>query len=358
LKLQFTTKKATYSLFLLLFIVGIVVVFVPIQVPYNIKTKAVLRPLQEWSLIQSSDGKLSRTLRDYSLNTIQSLGISEFQRGDVVSFHLKQGLTFHSLIKAGDTIGFIYSNEEQRKLLEIENDLAVLNAEYLFHTSGQKAEDIEKARREVLLAQQEFQTEEKRYTRFAALFDEGVIATQEFEWMQNSLQVKKLALSVAEATLASLSTGDKQEQAQWTLKKMEALQAQIAMMKERLGFLTLSSPIQGIIASQTFAQHETEGERLLTISNADTLLGLAPIKVKEKEIIKRGDKVLVKSIKKKGTIVQIDNTAIGDWMGSAVYVRFLLSDCPELLPGEVVDIEIIGQKVTLWEYLFLITQNM
>lgn len=350
MKQHFTNKKITFSLILLLFSLLCVILFAPIQISYTIKTKAQIQPQKEWSLYQSSGGKLSKLQRDFTNNTIQSLDITEFQRGDVVTFRLVPEINYKRYIKKGDTLGFVYSNEEQRKLLALEKEVEVLLAEYSFYTTGQKPEDIEKAKKEKMLALQEWETEQKRFLRFKQLFKEGVISTQEYELLENSLRVKQLALSVAEASLASVSTGEKKEQAIWTQKKIESLQTQLAMMKERIGYLTLTSPIQGKIATQAFDHFALDGERILTLYAEDTLIAIAPIRITEKDFLNVGHSVTIKNREETGTIIFIDNTAIGDWTGSAVYVRMAIAQPHQLLPGEVVDVEIKGRNVSIWEY--------
>ncbi len=62
--------------------------FFPYQVGYNIETKGLVLPAHEWSLIRSIEGNLISSYKDNIKGSVNSFGVTEFQRGDVVEFKL------------------------------------------------------------------------------------------------------------------------------------------------------------------------------------------------------------------------------------------------------------------------------
>ena len=58
-----------------------------------------------------------------------SYGVTEFQRGDVVQFLLNPKMSNQKYVLAGDTIGWIVSNEEQRNLIQLKGELNIMKAE-------------------------------------------------------------------------------------------------------------------------------------------------------------------------------------------------------------------------------------
>lgn len=135
------------------------------MISFRTKTKMVIHPTEEWELCKTIDGNLISVHKNHRKNYVQNYAVTEFQRGDAVRFVLNPKIFDKEQLTIGDTIGYVYSNEEQRRLIQLLGQLGVLSAELEFHTTGQKPEDVLFAERKLILAQQELETQRKLMRR-------------------------------------------------------------------------------------------------------------------------------------------------------------------------------------------------
>lgn len=356
--------KATWIIIIALLAGLLFLFFMPWQWQYSALTKAKVKPHLEWELSRTLNGNLLTKFTDHYNNKVKSYSVTEFTRGDVVEFRLFPGLVEGTRIEEGDTIGFIYSNEEQRKLIELLGSMEILNSEYLFYTTGQKPEDADMAERRYKLAEQELATQKKLMARSEVLFQDSVISLQEYEIDLNELRVKELAYSIAEAHYRSVTTGDKPEQALLIESKIQALAMQIEQVQSRLAFFTLISPVSGQLVYNRKGGVSGDGsESIVKIMSTDQQIGVAPIRIQDQTLFRIGDEVELISLSQRGKLIAIDNVAQGDWAGTTLYVTFILEPdslgaaAPSILPGSIADIKIKGPKLSSWDYLSLLLQR-
>lgn len=298
------------------------------------------------------DGNLITLNRDNIKGSVNSFSITEFQRGDAVEFILKNDILDKQFINKGDTIGFIYSNEEQRKLIELEGNLKILESEYLFYNTGQKPEDVERAKQQLLLAEQEFETEKQLMDRTEILYKDSVILKQQYEIKLNELKVKELAVSIAEANYESVTTGDKPEQAILINSKMQAVNWQISQLKSRLDYFTVLSPLDGMIAmNRSQTTNIPQMETILKVLDIERKVGIIPIRISELKYFDVGSKVYLDIEQKQGTVIGIDNVAQNNWLESSIYLTAEIENAHDLKSGMITEVEIEGKALQLWDYI-------
>lgn len=311
----------------------------------------VIKPWKQWELNRSADGKIHSVLRDHVSGSIQSYSVTEFQRGDVVEFARKKGLAPNSRVEKGDTIGFLFSNEEQLKLIELEGNLEVLKAEYNFFTTGQKPEDIEKSRRELNLARQQLETQQKLMIRSENLYKDSIIPIEQYEIDQNELKVKEIALSIAEARFESARTGEKREQSAMIKSKIDAISLQISQIRRRLNYFTILSPVSGILAIDHIPPIENaETESILKIYDNEKMIGIAPIRLSERPFFDIGNEVRIKAEDKSGRIIGFDNVVRENWIESSIFLLAELNGDKDLVPGKMVQVTAQGKELNLKDY--------
>jgi hypothetical protein len=84
-------KKITLFFFIVL-ILAFFASFLPVKIPYKVKSKALLKPILVWELARTNQGNLvSKTLNNFT-GIVESYSISEFSRGDAVNFILSDKL--------------------------------------------------------------------------------------------------------------------------------------------------------------------------------------------------------------------------------------------------------------------------
>ncbi len=339
-------KRLRYGIYF--FIPIMLVLLIPVKLPYSVKTLAVSYPLQEWSLIKNSEGNLMSNYQDHRKGTLETFGITEFQRGDVVTFSLIKGLRDRMFINQGDTIGTYNSNEERRKFIELSGQLGIYEAELEFWTTGQKPEDVDEAMHLLKLAKQELKTERKLMDRSRLLHRDSVISDQEFEIAENKLRVKEINLDIAEARYRSVTTGEKPEQEMLLRAKIAATSDQLMQVKERLESLVLRSPINGIIVNR----HRGSSNHIISIADTAGTIGLCALKANQMEWVKVGQEAFTKYRGKtiKGTVIGIDNTMQIIDGRSAFYVRvaFPPSGIP---PGALLNVDIFVEDMRFFSYI-------
>ena len=116
------------SIYLRLILALLVVVFISaiavyIEIPYNINTRGIVMPIAEWRLERLPDGSILNTERNNQTNRISYYSVLEFQRGDHAEIILNESIFSGNSVNKGDTIGYIRSFEEERRLLTLQNGL-------------------------------------------------------------------------------------------------------------------------------------------------------------------------------------------------------------------------------------------
>lgn len=322
-----------------------------VSIDYKVRSTGLLLPAREWSLSRTIEGNLISSFKDNIQGSVNTYNVTEFSRGDVVEFRLNEKLFIKGVIQKGDTIGRIYSNEEQRKLLQLEGELEILGSELLYVTTGQKPEDVEKAYKQYLLATQEYETEKLLMTRTEELYKDSVIATQQYEVELNKLKVKELEKEVALANYESITVGEKPEQEILTQSKITALKMQIDQLQDRLDYFTIISPVNGIVM-----KNSTTGtsSMLLKIYDTTRYVIISPIEIFERQYVKTGNKTLIKSKAFdqgiEGELVKLDNIVQVLNSKQAVYSTILIEENTTQLLGEYSEVEIVCENISLFTY--------
>jgi biotin carboxyl carrier protein len=335
------------SRLLLLVFVFLVVVFASyfVKTVYVIKARAVFMPSKDYVLIRTAEGNLITSFKDNKNSTTLNYGITEFQRGDVVEFVLANNISEKTFINEGDTIGWVYSNEEQRKLIQLKGQLQILKAEQLYFTTGQKPEDVSKAKEQLDLAKQEFITQEKLMSRSKILFTDTVISEQEFEIEENKFNVKLIALKIAEANYASITTGEKPEQEKLVKTQIAAIEDQIEQLTKRLNYFTIVSPLSGIVIKE---RGDNESEKIISVGAIDEWVAVIPLQLKEMKYVKVGDTVSYFDLK--GEIIQLDNKINLIDYKQAFYITTTWPNSKAILPGIMYEVNIECEKISLLHY--------
>jgi hypothetical protein len=339
-------KRLQYGMYF--FVPVLLILLVPVQLPYSVKARAAFYPVMEWQLRKNSDGNLISVHKDNRKGSLETYSITEFQRGDVVTFSLVEGILQRGYIAKGDTIGTYNSNEERRKFIELTGQLGILKAELEYYTTGQKPEDVDEALHQLKLAKQQLSTEKKLMERSRILYRDSVISEQEFEIAENNLRVKEINLDIAEARYRSITTGEKPEQEQLLRAKIIATEDQLNQVNERLESLVLRSPVSGMVIHQ----HQAGDNRVMAIADTSVSIGMCALKADQRKLVNPGQEVYAEFAGKihKGTVVGIDNSMqfIDGYSAFFVRVAFPHSQIP---PGALVDVDIFVEDMRFFSYV-------
>ncbi len=334
---------------LIVVIVIVIIASIYVKIPYTIKSKALFMPAAEFNLVRTSDGNLISSFKDNIKGVVRSYGITEFQRGDVVQFLLNPKISDRKYVQVGDTIGWIVSNEEQRKLIQLKGELSIMKAEMDFFTTGQKPEDIKTAKEQLELAKEQLDIQKKLLKRSTSLFKDSIIPQQEYDIEINKLNVKEIELGIAEARYLSISTGEKKEQARLVAARIANIESQISQVSQRLAYFTFTTPMAGMV----MLQRENEiGENVIAIGDTSNWVGVIPVQLKERDYLKLND--TIDFVESKGTIVGIDNSIKIIDRRQAFYVTGLWPFNEELLSGTMAEVVISCPEISVKDYLLRI----
>jgi hypothetical protein len=330
----------------------------PFTFPYTVPTRGMVLAVNEWTLSRTSNGYLVSTLKDNKYGRLNSYSITEFQRGDVAEFVLNPKLYQNASIGKGDTLGVLYSNEEERRLLQLQDELQVAMASLQMYNTGRKPEQVLKAEEQVKLARQEFVIHQKLLERQRTLYQDSMIAVQDFELAENEFAVKQLQLNIAETQYQNVITGEKPEQIQMIRTKINLLKGQIAKVEDRLSRFTLIAPISGMEVKKK--GKSLNEDILLQIADTSAYVVVLPVDYSESSYLEPGQTVRfrVKSGPPvEGEIIAIDNTIQLVDGRQAIFITALLENSRvKLLPGTFLEATIVGEPVTPLQYFARVTK--
>lgn len=327
------------------------------KVAFSTKSKLVIHPAEEWELAKTIDGNLISVHKNHMKNYVQNYSVTEFQRGDAVRFVLNPSIFDRDKITKGDTIGFVYSNEEQRRLIQLKGQLGVLYSELEFHTTGQKPEDVALATRNLELTEQELQTQRKLMARSEELIKDKVISKEQYDIDLNELKVKEMRVELAKANLASIDTGEKPEMEKLVRSKIEALSWEIDQIQNRVDLLTVVSPISGRViidhGSMLMTSVVLNSETIVKIVSDANPVGLVPIRLKHRSAIHLGAEVQFNKSEIRGKVILVNNIAQISLSSPYIFYVVEFDKQTDFTMGEIQDVVVNGSKIPFTEFLSL-----
>lgn len=325
------------------------------KMDFSTKTKIIIYPTEEWELVRTIDGNLVSVHKNHVKNYVNNYSVTEFQRGDAVRFVLNQKIFEQDFISIGDTIGYIYSNEEQRRLIQLRGQLGVFYSELEFHTTGQKPEDVKFAERKLALAIQELETQKKLMERSYALIEDNVISKEQYDIDLNELQVKELSVELAQAHMESVDTGEKPEMEKLIRSKIEALSNELDQIQNRLDLLTVISPINGRISidhgSMMMSTLALNTQTIVKIVSDAKPIGIMPIRLSHRSVIQGNAIVKFRKNDDQGKVLFINNTAQVSISAPYVYYVVELENKQHYTFGEIQDVVVYGGKIPFTQFL-------
>ena len=170
-----------------LFAVGTALILVmavkisPSDLPYNIYTSSLVMPRSEWTLSRAQNGNLISSLKDNRTNNLRAFSASVFQRGYQANFQLNPNVYHRTQMNRGDTVATMYSNQDEERLIQLQGELDVQQAELQASNSGQKAADVAGTANQIALARQELAAQRTLTQRTKALYNDSLVSPQEYQ---------------------------------------------------------------------------------------------------------------------------------------------------------------------------------
>ncbi len=325
-----------------------------VEIPYNINTKGVIMPAREWRLDRLSDGTVLNTEKNHLTNKISYYSVLEFQRGDHAEFIVNEDLFATRAINMGDTVGYIRSWEEKRRLLSLTGALEEQERLLEISLSGEKQEEINAARERLVLSEREYETQKRLVTRMEALHKTGVIADEAWELALNDYLVKEQNMNIARSVLEVVSTGSKPEEQELIRANIENYRRQIGQTRDRINAFNILAPFSGTIIRQQWPEQDVES--IIRVADMERLVVSLPVDLYQLAYIENGNPVNIRINSRRtlyrARVVDVDNTVQFIDQRQNVFVTAIVEEETDMfIPNMLVQAEIICGKVSAWDYL-------
>jgi multidrug efflux pump subunit AcrA (membrane-fusion protein) len=320
---------------------------------HNISVKGIINPAYEWTLARNPDGNLLMSLKNNINNTISNYSITEFQRGDLAEFTLNEIVFNNEFVNKGDTIGIIYSNAEQRRLIELHGELSIQQRLLNFYASGEKPEEVQAAYERMMLALQEYETQKKITERNRSLYESDVIAEEEYDISLNQYQVKLQNYNISKSQYEAVLAGSKPEQLDYIAARINAIKEQINHLEQLLSSFNITTPISGKIIKQQ--GKALEYDVILKVMDTTQFILIAPVDVYQLNYITKGQEIVLSNPSFRSPIISsihdFDNSIYLLNQRQRVFVNALIEDSSgQVFPNMQVEVKIRSGRITLFEY--------
>ncbi|OQX79928.1 MAG: hypothetical protein B6D64_03995 [Bacteroidetes bacterium 4484_276] len=338
------------SLWFFLVFVALAVYFLPITIPSDIKSLGKVYSPKQYILYTANDGQVRESLINLATGMHEGFSAREMERGDDIRLRVNPDISNKEFISKHDTLAHIFSFVTAVKLNSLKSELEVINALLAAELSGNKAEDIELAKKRREYARMDAEIQEKAYRRQKYLYENEVIADQEFEDQGRLTELKKIQVAIREAELQSLASGAKPEQINFIKAQIRKVKADIADLELKSSNQTITSPINGIFCN-TFSP-----DTILVIKDIDELIIKIPVEVKDIQNVFIGQRIICKVDGRKGNVeaevthISKNVSVISSRQIVMVTGRFLQEN-PKIMPAIVVRVKLERDPVLLRDFL-------
>lgn len=320
-----------------------------ITIPYEMSSYAQVYPQQKWILSKGTDGQIISSLIDFTSGGPNEFNITQFDRGETVSFGIAASIKGKSELIAGDTIAKIYSSQISERIMIAEGKLVVARASLHSQSAGEKDALIKEAKTRLDYSKEKVNENKSLFQRKEQLFERGLISQEEFDIQKWELKLSGIEENIYRSQLEALTTGVKSEEINLLNSNIDALNSELIFLKDRNSKLAIVSPINGII-SPTLSE-----DTLLTVLNVENVVLNIPVKVNEAGYFRTGDslKLLLETPAKKfsGKLLSITKEVKILNNEQVLFLGVLVNNKNQkLVPGMVVKSDIVLEPLTPWQH--------
>lgn len=347
---RFTELLSKNVFWIFLLAVLAVIYLVPIRISSNISISGKIFPAKQWVLFAGANGQIMNTQIDLVAGVSHVYETREFSRGDDVRFEVNPEILRKSLIRKGDTIGKILSNETRMLLNEMRQELEVKKALLISYESGAKEAEIELARSRLEFAEIDAENQQKEFLRQQELYKQNVIPEQEYEDQQRMVQLARAQVNINKAELETTITGEKPETIKMVEAEIEKIKSRISDLEDKLDLHTIISPVTGIF------QNSYAADTLMIIESVDELIIKMPVGLKDRDRVYIGQQVHSTVLGQKkpfeSEVIQISNHInVAGGKQTFIVTAAIRNHQTELLPGVVFKGEMQAEKILLRDYI-------
>lgn len=192
----------------------------------------------------------------FNVLPVRNADVRSEVEGILEELYVEEGQTVH----AGDVIARLSDRDWRSELRKTEADIAQSRARLRMLEIGPTAEEIEVARTAVTKARDHLNYSRQRLQRDKSLFEQSLLSRKDFEETQEQAATDENELAVADSKLKLLLKGTRPEEIEAIRAEIARQETQRRFLEEQLRLLTVTSPIDGVIATPELQLMEMRGQ--------------------------------------------------------------------------------------------------
>jgi hypothetical protein len=338
------------ALWILLILLALAIYLLPIKIPADINTMGKVYSEREYILHTGNDGQVRESIINLATGIHEEFRVREPERGDDIRLHIVPHVFTSDIIHRHDTLAKFFSFSTMLKLTSLKSELDVVTAMLDAAKSGEKPAAIQLAEKRKKYATIDAEIQERMYQRQKVLFENEVIADQEFEDQQRLVELKKTQVAISEAELQALESGEKPAQINYIKSLIRKVKTEIANLELKVANQIITSPINGIY------RNSFSPDTLIIIEDIDRLIIKLPVPLEDMKFVYPGQQIVFKIDGMKETInAEVTNVSRNVTVLNARQV-VLVTACftdnyPDILPGAVLRGKLKREPVLLRKFL-------
>jgi len=279
-------KKQNIIISIAVLLILLALFFLPVQIPYKVNSVAKILPARQLILSRGNSGEIIVSINDMLNGKDDTYQIISPERGEATILYLDPMLKNGQVVAQGDTLGTIYSSNQQENLVQLNGELKVLKASLKVAMSGEKRTKIEESRQKLEVAKMEFEKQKKIVDRLKKLWGKNLISQEEYETQADELAILAKEVNVSQAELEATLSGEKDEVIKQLKEQISAVENEMAFLKEQLASENLIlAPFSGRI-DMNFSK-----DTLLIVSHFERGIAYIPVPIEDAVYINHGDSV-------------------------------------------------------------------
>jgi len=297
------------------------------------------------------NGRLVSDLKNHARGTTDNFSVAQFERQDAIRFNIEQNILDRDFAVAGDTIGTVYSSQNERVLNEIQGQLEAEQATLRLYQAGQKASVVEEARQVLRRAEATVTGQEKIVERLRTLENKNAVAVEQLEIEQDKLRVFNLDVDIAKSQLEAVRTGERAEQINLSRSRIASLQRDVETLRRRIDDYTIVSPISGAL------YHFSTSDTMLVVADTSYYLVSVPVQWTEATYLDTGSEIELFDASTnqnlEGKVIRKEKF-VRNFAGQAGVIVIGAvqpdKDGNQILPGSQVSVKLQAKEVRLREF--------
>ncbi|MBE0639454.1 MAG: hypothetical protein IH598_13135 [Bacteroidales bacterium] len=342
-----------YFALLIVFLILGIVFFFPFTVPFNFRSTAWIQPIKKWTLRADLEGNFYGELTNYKTGAIELSTSYRFERGDIATLSLREGMANNVIVDSGDTLGFLYSRLVEERIQQLKNLSAVEKKQLQSSSTGEKVEIVENLKQKLTLAEQNFDFSRKNYERLSKLFQDSVITESEFEIAETEYLSAITNIEIAKSDYEIAKTGQKPEEIRLIQERIDAYENEIEFLLETKTKYLLQSPVSG---KMVFTHYLTEQTEYISVTDTSGFILYIPVKFPYKPYLTSNMELefMIPGIDERisAEIIDISDRVEQIKSDQVIFIKAIVKKkSPLIVPGLSVQCIFLGEQISLREYI-------